>query len=129
VDAVVVDASVMVDVLAGTEFADAARAALAGRRLVAPAHIDVEVLSALGRMQRAGILSPRFVTNRLSDCAAAPIERQPLGGLLVGAWQRRADLRLADALYVELAERLRLTLLTTDRRLGRSYPAAHVIDV
>lgn len=126
-DPVVVDASVLVDVLAGTDLAEAARTALAGRGMQAPAHLDVEDLSALGRMQRAGHLSARYVSDRLRDCAAAPIDRMPLAGLLVGAWRRRADLRLTDALYVELAEQHGLQLLTTDRRLGRAYTAAHVI--
>src|SRR2546429_8996855 len=54
---VVVDASVLVDILAGTELADAARMRLARTVLHAPAHLDAEVLSALGRLHRAGQLS------------------------------------------------------------------------
>jgi predicted nucleic acid-binding protein len=37
--------------------------------------------------------------------------------LLLGAWARRDQLRLADALYVELAATRALALVTTDRRL------------
>jgi len=37
--------------------------------------------------------------------------------LLPGAWARRHQLRLADAVYVELAVSRGLSLITTDRRL------------
>jgi predicted nucleic acid-binding protein len=50
---VVLDASVLVDLLAGTELADQVRRRLAGAVMHAPAHVDVEVLSALGRLHRA----------------------------------------------------------------------------
>jgi len=127
--AVVVDASVVVDLLAGKKrLADSARSVLADRRMIAPAHLDAEVLSALGRLQRAGVLTIREVTHRLSLCEAAPIERRPVAELLVGAWRRRNDYRLTDGLYVELAERLDLALVTSDRRLGRRYPRAEIVD-
>ncbi|HMA47520.1 MAG TPA: hypothetical protein VKP11_10020 [Frankiaceae bacterium] len=41
--------------------------------------------------------------------------------------ERRADLRLVDALYVELAARLHARLVTTDQRLARATPLAEVI--
>ena len=126
---VVVDASVIVDLVAVTVHAPAARTALAGRRLFAPAHLDAEVISALGHMQRAGLLTARQATNGLKMCARTPIDRAPLPDLLAGAWRRRSSLRVSDALYVELAEQLGLELVTTDRRLGRSYPAAQVVGV
>jgi len=37
---------------------------------------------------------------------------------------RRVHMRLADALYVELAARLAVPLITTDRRLARATPVA-----
>jgi hypothetical protein len=49
----------------------------------------------------------------------APVVRHPFAGLLLGAWERRANLRLADALYVELAESLSLSLLQPIDASGR----------
>ncbi|MEU6642890.1 type II toxin-antitoxin system VapC family toxin [Saccharomonospora sp. NPDC046836] len=124
---VVVDASVLVDLLAGTEFAAAASARLAGAVLHAPAHLDAEVLSALGRLHRAGELTTADVDAALTALTAAPLTRHAVIELAPGAWSRRADLRLVDALYVELATRLRVPLLTTDRRLARACPLAESI--
>ena len=55
---VVIDASAMVDLLARTEDRHrAVRARLAHTVMHAPAHLDAEVLSALGRMHRSGVLT------------------------------------------------------------------------
>jgi predicted nucleic acid-binding protein len=77
------------------------------------------VLSALGRLSRAGELEGVAVSRMLARQPDAPIERHPVADLLAGAWSKRARLRLADALYVELAERLGVRLVTTDPRLRR----------
>ena len=121
------DASVLVDLLAGTEVAPAARARLSNVVLHAPAHLDAEVLSALGRLNRAGELGTSDVEAALVHLAALPLTRHDLPALLAGAWARRADLRLLDALYVELAERLGIRMLTTDLRLARACPVAEAI--
>jgi predicted nucleic acid-binding protein len=123
---VVVDASAMVDLLLGNEVGGAVRRRLAGHALHAPAHLDAEVLSALGRLHRGGDLQAEEVESRLGDLAAAPIQRHDVSDLLVGAWSRRHQLRLADALYVQLAVVRDLPLVTTDRRL-HSAPAAVVV--
>ncbi|MEM8905741.1 MAG: type II toxin-antitoxin system VapC family toxin [Actinomycetota bacterium] len=125
---IVVDASVIVDSLVGAARAPAVRAHLAGRTLHAPAHLDAEVLSALGRLQRAEDLQVEAVQERLERLAGAPIERHPLADLLVGAWARLDSMRLVDALYVELAERLGAGLLTTDVRLARAYAGATALS-
>jgi predicted nucleic acid-binding protein len=44
--------------------------------------------------------------------------RRPIPPLLVGAWERRYDLELGDALYLELARSLGLTMITTDPKLA-----------
>ena len=56
----------------------------------------------------------------------APIQRHPVTGLLLGAWGKRHQLRLADAVYVELAVSLGLPLVPTDGRL-RLVPVADFV--
>lgn len=125
--AAVVDASVLVDLYANTSLAAAVRERLHGLELHAPAHVDVEVLSALGRLNRAGVLTADHVTACLQHLGEAPIVRHSLDDLLVPAWQERESLRLVDALYVALAEREGCTLLTTDRSFARASKRASVI--
>ncbi len=75
----------------------------------------------------AGSISETTATERIARLAAAPIRREPLAPLLAGAWDRRADTRLTDALYVELAETLDTVVVTTDRRLARAHPGNHEV--
>ena len=113
----VLDASAMVDLLIGAPPALAIRLRLQGGQLHAPAHFDAEVLSALGRLSRADLIPATVVPALLSRVENARIQRHPVGPLLTGAWDRRGDLRLVDALYVELAERLDAPVISTDGRL------------
>lgn len=124
---VVVDASALTDLLLGDRLGRAVAARLHGSAMHGPAHLDSEVLSALGRLHRAGRLRAQVVAAQLQQLAAAPLVRHPVSDLLHGAWTRRSRLRLADALYVELAERLGARLVTTDQALGRAVAAADVV--
>jgi predicted nucleic acid-binding protein len=119
-ESIVLDASALVEALIGTQLGRAVRERMRGCELHAPAHLDAEVLSALGRLHRAGELDAAMVSAALGELALAPIVRQPLAALLAGAWAARDQLRLVDALYVELASALQATLLTTDARLART---------
>jgi predicted nucleic acid-binding protein len=85
------------------------------------------VLSALGRMHRSGVFSVAEVDAALDELRQAPVTRHDLTPLLAGAWSRRDSLRVTDALYVELAHKADLVLLTTDQRLARAWPAADAI--
>ena len=123
-EALVLDASAMVDLLVPTPSAPLLRRRLLDGTLHVPAHFEAEVLSALGRIHRGGHLSADQVASRLSDLADVPIRRHDLRTLLAGAWDRRGDLRPADALYVELAEQLDTPLITTDDRLASASPRA-----
>lgn len=124
-----VDASALVDVLAGTAYAAAVSARLEDTVWHAPAHLDAEVLSALGRLSRAGRLQQTDVDERLALLASMPVRRHLLPSLLQGAWAHRADLRLVDALYVELAAQLEAPLVTTDQRLARATHLAEAITI
>jgi predicted nucleic acid-binding protein len=125
---VVVDASAMVDLVARTgDRFSAVRARLARTVMHTPAHFDAEVLSALARMQRAAVLTAAQVDAALEELRQAPVTRHGLSPLLAGAWARRDTLRMADALYVELADTTGLVLLTTDHRLARASPTAEAV--
>jgi len=123
---VVADASALVDLLLGNDLGNAVQRRISGHALHAPAHVDAEVLSALGRLQRAGTIEAHAVETMLHHLADAPIQRHPVTTLILGAWGRRHQLRLADALYVELAISLRLPLVTTDGRL-HPVPVADIV--
>ncbi|WP_375400461.1 type II toxin-antitoxin system VapC family toxin [uncultured Amnibacterium sp.] len=125
---VIVDASALVDLLVGNELGQAVAARLLNVRLRAPAHIDSEVLSALGRMHRGGLLTARQVDAKLRSLAAAPLVRHELTDLLAGAWARRDRVRIVDALYLELAGRLGVPLITTDLRL-RHEPGVETVEL
>jgi predicted nucleic acid-binding protein len=124
---VVVDASAIVDLLLGNEIGVAVAARLSGEDMHAPAHLDAEVLSALGRLHRDGQLAVKQVRSRLEALVDAPIERHQLPSVVLGAWARRQNLRLVDAIYVELAEQLGASLVTTDQRLAASATVAEFV--
>ena len=128
-DAVVLDASALVEALVGTDVGVRVRDRMRGRILHAPAHLDAEVLSALGRLHRAGELPKNTVAAMLNELAIAPVRRHPLAPLVAGAWERRDQLRLVDALYIELASELdSLSLLSTDARLARTSPLVELVS-
>jgi predicted nucleic acid-binding protein len=124
----VIDASAMVEALLGTKLGIKVRARMRGRELHAPAHLDAEVLSAFGRLHRAGDVAAAAAQAALKELAGAPVRRHPLADLLSDAWEARKQLRLVDALYVELARSLgSIALLTTDARLANQCELAALI--
>jgi predicted nucleic acid-binding protein len=117
----VVDASVLVDLLGRTDLADQADAALAGHIVTAPNHVDAEVLSGLVRLHRRGLADADRVAIALHRLATMPITR--LAGdqdMLQAAFNLRANVAAADALYVALARRLECPLVTSDASLARA---------
>lgn len=125
-EARVVDASVLVDLAILRAGWPSIAKSLSGVSLHAPAHVDVEVMSALARLARADVLSSGEAREALDRFLAAPITRHPLPELLPGAWVRSDRLRVADALYVELASSLKVRVISTDARLAR---ASDLVDL
>ena len=119
---VVIDASAMVDLLLRTTVGEAVREMLTATTLHAPPHFDVEVLSALARLHRAGHLSEPQVERRLEQLRTAPIERHPADGLIEPAGAMRHNVRITDGVYLALAASLDTVVATTDQALARAAP-------
>jgi predicted nucleic acid-binding protein len=117
----VVDASVVVTVLADAEHAPWAQDQLSAggsdRSLWVPHLIDAEVGQALRREVAAGRMGPDSAGGALLDLARMPLRRIDHVGLLRRAWELRHNVSFYDGLYVALAEFLQAPLLTLDRRL------------
>lgn len=122
----VVDAATVVDLICDLPAADPFRGHLAKADAVAaPAHLDAEVLSALGRLKRAGQLTHE--TERVAALGTFSARRWPLQPLLPAAWTLTGHIAVRDALYVALARSLDATLITSDGRLRRG--ASDIVDV
>lgn len=115
----VVDASVLVAFYA----ADDRRHALVAERLssrdalFSPAHLDIEVVSALRGLARTNPRLERAVPDALAHLAGFPIRRIHARPLLDRIWELRHTITAYDAAYVALAERLDAVLVTCDTRL------------
>jgi predicted nucleic acid-binding protein len=127
----VVDASVLVEYLGGGEHFDRIRVRLLhrGERLWAPHLVDAEVGHVLRRAVRVGELRPAGAQAALRDLAELPLRRAGHVGLLDRAWALRGNLTFYDALYVTLAERLDMPLLTLDARLAGAAGVRATIEV
>lgn len=124
---IVLDASALIDVVAGRPRKDAVLEYL-GQSITAPSHQLAEVGSAVSRLVRAGDMTPESATQALADAASLIQEVAPIDeALLLRAFALRDSVRLLDGLYVALAERRSCPLLTTDGRLVRSDPPCEVI--
>ena len=110
----VIDASAMIDYLVDSPLAARVAERIADNEIFVPAHFDAEVLSALGRLHRGGALSEAEVEARVALTAQAPFQRHLLAPLLEGAWAIHHNVRLVDALYIELANQADATIITTD---------------
>ena len=116
---IVVDASVILEVLLQTEVAQLVEARLfGGGTLHAPHLLDLEVAQVLRRYERIGDLSAHRGRAALDILQAFRIERYPHHLFLSRVWSLRTNATAYDACYLALAEALDAPLLTRDRRLA-----------
>jgi predicted nucleic acid-binding protein len=127
----VIDASVLADYLAGSEHAEQSRSVLLARDggLWAPHLIDAEVGHVLRRAVLAGELTAARAKAALVDLSEFPLRRAGHVGLLERAWELRGNVSFYDALYVALAERVDLPLVTLDARLARAPGVRATVEV
>lgn len=118
----VIDASVLAYALIGkTPEAESLRARLRGTDCHAPHLIDAELGSVLRRRVRAGDITPTQAHTALRAARDVIEVRYPHVGVLADlAWSWRDNLSFYDALYVALAVRLDVPLITGDGRLSRA---------
>lgn len=117
---VVVDASALVELLARGPGAPFIEKVLGSEPAFAPELLDVEVLSALARLERLRQQTRARTARALALLASAPIRRVPHLPLVERAWSLRQNLSLYDAMYVALAAAMDCALLTADGRLAQA---------
>ena len=117
---IVIDASVLVDLYAGSEVAEAIATRIRGEILHGPVTIDAEIVHSLRRQTLAGRIDIGRAERALRRFIASPITRHPVEPLVPRMWSLRQNITAYDASYVALAESLALPLITRDRRLAHS---------
>lgn len=118
----VLDASVLLLALIGrTDDAEVLRQRLRTVSRHAPHLIDAEVGNVLRRHERGGRIGTEEAQSALDAGRVLVEHRYPHAGPLAElAWKLRANLSFYDALYVALAVRLGVPLMTADVRLSRA---------
>ena len=85
--------------------------------LHAPHLLDVEVLSALRKHCRLGVMTEERARRSFLALELVPLRRYPHGPLRERIWELRHNFTIYDACYVALTEILDATLLTCDEAL------------
>ena len=117
---VVVDASVLVEVVTRTERAGPLEGALEGHDLLAPDLIDAEVLSVIRRWLAGGRIDAEQADRAVTNLRRAPLRRMLTAPLIDAIWAARANLTPYDAAYAALARRVGCALLTLDAAMARA---------
>lgn len=127
---IVLDTSGVVDLLLAEGAAERVLALLDDT--APPAAPDVlvfETLAVLRRRVLRGELGERRAAEAVDDLGDLPIELVPSLGLREAAWALRANLTVADGLFVALAQRLGVPLATKDARLADAARGVGGVDV
>ncbi|HUY25319.1 MAG TPA: PIN domain-containing protein [Candidatus Saccharimonadales bacterium] len=122
------ETSAFLDLMVGTAEGQIVGDALRGKAVHVSDHCAVAVAQGLLVMVGRGIVSRSQLRRKIRLLAAAPFAPHPAATLLEAAWAR-TSLRLGDALCVELSQRLRAPLLTTDSRLATVWPDCLLVTV
>lgn len=116
----VVDASAIVELLLRTKAGERVEAAMRAEPAYAPSLIDAEVVSAVARLERTGILDARSAAEIVERWSKSAVIRVDPTFLIPDVWKRRKSMSTYDAFYVALAAKIKGTLVSGDRRLAAS---------
>jgi predicted nucleic acid-binding protein len=122
---IVLDASVVVELLTNGDLAESIRSDLTKRSdsFLAPHLLDIEVASALRNLVAGQRLDSHRAEQFLSGLAMLPAERYPHTTLLPRIWELRHNFTCYDATYIALAEVAQATIYTCDVKLSKGYRA------
>ena len=128
---IVLDASVLVELLLGTSIgrAIATRIEDPALGLHVPHLADVEVAQALRRYAQNGEVDTTTAAIAPEDLRSLDLQRHAHEPLLDRIWALRQNLSAYDATYVALAEALDTVVLTCDGRLARASGVARRIEL
>lgn len=117
----VVDASVVIDLLARFRPQPLEELLWAPDTvLAAPELIDIEVLSALRKLDQAGAIPASRTADLPALMRGLRIRKYRHANLIEGIWALRKNITAYDAAYVILARLLNATLVTRDARLAKA---------
>ncbi|MDA4892694.1 type II toxin-antitoxin system VapC family toxin [Microbacterium resistens] len=126
---IVIDSSVVVELITELGSTPALHARLLGERLIAPDLLPLEVASALRGLNLGGNLTDHAVGIAAADLARLPIGLHPSLPLVPRVLALRQNFSAYDASYIALAETFRCPLLTLDRRLANAAREHSVIEI
>lgn len=126
---IVLDASVVVELLTNGILADSIRNELAGRdeSVIVPHLIDIEVMSAIRRLAAGRRIDSHRSEQFIEALADLPAERFSHTPLLGRIWELRHNFTAYDAAYIALAEATGSVLYTCDEKLSRGHRARVVL--
>jgi predicted nucleic acid-binding protein len=127
---IVVDASVVLEVLLQTERGRGVEGRMfGGETLAAPHLLDLEVAQVLRRHVLRGALAASRAEGALRDHQDLRIERYRHDLFLGRIWALRRNATAHDAAYLALAEALEAPLLTADRKFAEVPGHGAVVEV
>lgn len=122
---IVLDASVVVELLTNGSLADSIRNDLARRDepCLVPHLLDVEVMSALRGLLAGQRIDSHRTGQLLAELATLPAERYSHTPLIGRIWELRHNFTAYDAAYIALAEATNSVLYTCDEKLCKGHRA------
>lgn len=127
-----VDATCVVDLLFNDRRSLEVLEVISGMSLAAPAHIDLDVVSLLARVDPSEVPGDDVPASDLGMRAEAylrmPMKRYDIAPLMLKAWGHHPSLPVKDALYVSLADHLEVPLVTRSRAMAAACSQATLVQ-